>query len=143
MVLATMKQESALAHRKQVGGPAKGLAQFERGGGVHGVLNHHASAKLAAAVCDARGVEPLAGPVYDALETDDILAACFARLLLLTDPAPLPAVGDIEGAFETYVHSWRPGAYTRGTAEQRQALRKKFERNYLEAMDVVVEGAHA
>lgn len=36
LLLAIGLQESGLIHRHQIGGPAHGLLQFERGGGVRG-----------------------------------------------------------------------------------------------------------
>ncbi len=38
-----------------------------------------------------------------------MLAAAFARLLLLTDAKPLPQIGDVQGAWAYYVRNWRPG----------------------------------
>ncbi|WP_203230088.1 hypothetical protein, partial [Azotobacter chroococcum] len=95
MLLAIGLQESGLAHRRQIGGPARGLWQFEQGGGVRGVLLHPMSRQHALAACEAHNVKPSAAAVYAALEHDDILAAAFARLLLWADPAPLPAVGEV------------------------------------------------
>lgn len=115
LLLAIGLQESRFEHRRQIGGPARGLWQFERGGGVHGVLNHGSSSHYAAAVCAERGVEPLARDVYEALERDDQLAAAFARLLLWTDPKPLPPIGDAEEAWQCYVRNWRPGKPHRKT----------------------------
>lgn len=109
MLLAIGLQESRFQHRRQIGGPARGFWQFEQGGGVRGVLTHAASAALARQVCEARGVAPTATAVYGRLETDDVLAAAFARLLLWTDAGRLPAVGDKEGAWALYLHTWRPG----------------------------------
>lgn len=109
MVLAIGLQESRFTHRRQVGGPARGFWQFERGGGVVGVLSHDSSKKRAAALCAARNVSATSSEVYPALEFDDVLAAGFARLLLLTDPRPLPAVGAVDEAWEYYLRTWRPG----------------------------------
>lgn len=109
MLLAIGQQESRFEHRRQIGGPARGFWQFERGGGVVGVLTHKASAQRAATLCAARGVDATPAAVYDRLEHDDVLAAGFARLLLLTDPKPLPAVGDVDGAWAYYLRNWRPG----------------------------------
>lgn len=109
MLLAIALQESGLAHRVQVGGPAHGLWQFERGGGVKGVLRYHTTRDLARHVCRERGVNPNRWAVYKALSHDDILAACFARLLLWTDPHALPALGDESGAWDLYLRTWRPG----------------------------------
>ena len=114
MLLAIGLQESGLKARAQIvqggdKGPARGLWQFERGGGVAGVLKHPATATLAAQVCAARKVSTVVSVVWAELETDDILAAAFARLLLYADALPLPAVGDESGAWACYVRNWRPG----------------------------------
>lgn len=108
-LLAIMLQESGLKTRRQVGGPARGLAQFEQGGGIHGVLTNPASSIWAKAVCLHRAVAPTEGDVYAALLVDDLLACAFARLLLWTDVAPLPAIGDADGAWAYYLRNWRPG----------------------------------
>lgn len=107
MLLAIGLQESALIHRRQIRGPARGLWQFEQTGGVYGVMAHSASRQLALQVCEARGVKAETIPVYHALESDDVLAACFARLLLWTDPKPLPA--SVEDGWHYYMRTWRPG----------------------------------
>lgn len=115
-------QESLGKHRRQlVGnppkpvGPAKGLWQFERGGGCIGVINHPASRGHMSDVCKARGVDFTSAAIWNAIEFDDVLAAAAARLLLWTDPGPLPARGDVEGAWATYVRTWRPGKPHRAT----------------------------
>lgn len=115
MMLAIGLQESRFEHRAQIGGPAVGFWQFEKGGGVKGVLLHKSSAIDAVKVCHARGVGPTPVEVYARLQYDDILAACFARLLLLTDPQPLPMIGDVDGAWEYYLRTWRPGKPHRHT----------------------------
>lgn len=109
LLLAIGLQESRFVHRRQIGGPARGFWQFEQGGGVRGVLTHPASREEAYRICEARGVDPLASAVYPALETDDVLAAAFARLLMWTDAWRLPAVGDVQGGWELYTRTWRPG----------------------------------
>jgi len=109
-LLAIGLQESRFLHRRQLGGgPARGFWQFERGGGVRGVLTHPASREHAYRICSIRGVEPVAAAVHQALEADDVLAAVFARLLLWTDAWRLPAVGDVQGAWDMYIRTWRPG----------------------------------
>ena len=115
MLLAIGLQESGLTARVQrvAGGgkgPARGLLQFERGGGVVGVLNHPASRDLALQVCTARKLPAVSSSVvWEWLETDDVLAFAFGRLLLLTDPKPLPALGRDQDAWECYLRNWRPG----------------------------------
>ena len=141
LMLAICGQESDFHHRWQVVdrarpgvmGPARGLWQFERGGGVRGVLTHASSRTHAEALCRLRGVSATLDGVYNALHADDVLAAGFARLLLWTDAAPLPAVGDVEAAWKLYLRTWRPGAYTRGTEEQRSKLRAKWAGYYNDA----------
>lgn len=109
MLLAIGLQESRFEHRRQIGGPARGFWQFERGGGVKGVLAHPASALAAKAVCREQGIEPTAAAVYPALEHDDLLACAFARLLLWTDAKALPAAGYAQAAWEYYLRTWCPG----------------------------------
>lgn len=110
MLLAIGLQESRFIHKRQINnGPARGFWQFEQGGGVRGVLRHDSSREIAIEVCRKRGVFPTEGTVYEMIEVDDVLACCFARLLLWTDPRPLPAIGDAEAAWELYMRTWRPG----------------------------------
>jgi len=109
LMLAIGLQESRFQHRRQIGGPARGFWQFERKGGVRGVLTHPASREDALRICATRHVVPDSATVHTALETDDILAAAFARLLLWTDPLRLPDVGDADGAWALYLRTWRPG----------------------------------
>lgn len=115
MVLAICLQESGLIHRRQMGnGPARGFAQFELGtrqsrGGVWGVYLHDASRFWLDRLCASRGVQFLPESIWNALETDDVLAAGVARLLLFTDPKRLPATDDPDGAWGLYLRTWRPG----------------------------------
>jgi len=110
MMLAIGLQESRFLYRRQMNnGPATGFWQFESGGGVRGVLNHSASKYKAHDLCKARGVDPVTAKVWAQLEADDVLAAGFARLLLLTDPRALPDVSDSVGSWDCYTRNWRPG----------------------------------
>ncbi len=112
MVLATHFQEDPEDLPQQMGGgPAHGFWQFERGGAVVGVMTHPASHQHAVNVCAARGVRFQADDVYQALCTDNVLAAAFARLLLWTDPAalPEPVLASGDDAWELYKRTWRPG----------------------------------
>ncbi|CAB3647790.1 hypothetical protein LMG26696_02635 [Achromobacter pulmonis] len=114
MLLAIGLQESRFLHRRQIGGPARGFWQFEKGtrasrGGVWGVFLHAASKGHLAALCKARSVACDPDAIYAALEYDDVLAAGVARLLLWTDPKPLPAIGDADAAWSQYLRTWRPG----------------------------------
>lgn len=154
LILAIFLQESYLAHRWQVidpkrpkvKGPARGLAQFERGtkasrGGVWGVYLHDASRFWLAKVCETLGVTFHPDAIWRALEVNDALAVMLSRLLLFTDPKPLPALADEEGAWRYYLRNWRPGAYTRGTAAQRADLRAKWGRNYRMALSATQANA--
>ena len=141
-MLAIGLQESRFEHRWQIvdpqqpgkKGPARGFWQFEKGGGVKGVLRHTASRVMAEAVCAERGVAPEDAAVWEKLDDDDILAAAFARLLLWTDPKTLPAPGEEEGAWQLYLRAWRPGAYWYGTDAAKTNLRAKWAQNYAAAL---------
>lgn len=109
MVLAICLQESSLQHRRQIGGPARGYAQFERGGGVLGVLTHRLTRPHAEDVCWKLDIPPTADAVYTALEFCDPLAVAFARLLLWSDPAKLPDRHSYEEGWRMYLRTWRPG----------------------------------
>lgn len=110
MVLSIFQQESGLEHRiQQPNGPAKGLGQFERGGGVRGVMNHPASMDMAQSACRALDVPWDEKTIYDQLQFNDYLAVVFARLLLWTDKSPIPTLGDAEASWQYYVRNWRPG----------------------------------
>lgn len=110
MLLAIGLQESRFLSRLQEdGGPARGFWQFESGGGVKGVMTHPAVCNLAEVICQKRSVPFLRSEVYTALANDDVLAAAFARLLLWTDPRPLPSREDANGGWALYQRVWRPG----------------------------------
>lgn len=141
MLLAIGMQESRLRDRWQivdrrrpeVRGPARGLWQFERGGGVTGVLNHSASRALARELCGVRGVVPAPSTVWTWLAEDDVLAAGFARLLLWTDPRPLPRLGQPDAAWGYYMDNWRPG----------KPHRRTWGAFYRQALEVIAPGAPA
>ena len=126
-LLAMGLQESRLIHRKQIGGPAKGLWQFEKGGGVKGVMTHRASVALAKEVLVKRGYEASINAAFDAIETDDVLACVFARLLLWTDASPLPELDQERRAWNLYKRVWRPG----------KPHEAKWPTNYAEALKAV------
>lgn len=117
-------QESQLRDRRQLikvrragqmvtvaEGPAKSFWQAEVGGGlVSGVLRHPATKEYAQAVYQARHVKPNPTAIWNAIENDDVLAAALARLLIFTDPQPLPRLGDSRGAWALYAERlWKPG----------------------------------
>jgi hypothetical protein len=117
MLLTIGRQESRFRYRRQQGnGPARGFWQFERDGSVKGVMTHPATTGHAHRVCAERGVPWERPNVWAALETDDLLALCFARLNLWWAPGSLPDVGDYEGAWKLYANvTWRPGKPHRET----------------------------
>lgn len=137
MMLAIQLMEAPYQERRQIGGPAVGRWQFERGGGIVGVLRHRNTSAAAVVLCDALGVAATPDAVYDAMPQGDILDAGFARLLLWTDPLALPDVGDVSGAMAYYHRNWRPGAWTRGNAAQRRALAQRWAVRYATAMDLL------
>lgn len=113
MLLSIAGQESAFKHRYQITavkdrkGPARGYWQFERMGGVAGVMQHRSSsakAKALAAFCD---VPWDTKTIWERLEVNDNLAVGFARLLLWTDPRPLPL--KFQEGWNYYIRNWRPG----------------------------------
>lgn len=115
MLLTIGLQESRFRHREQINGPAVSFWQFERAGGVRGVLLHPATRRYASALCLLRSVFDTDAAVYGAMRTDDLLACAMARLNLFTDPLPLPEIGDVDGAWATYLRVWRPGKPHRET----------------------------
>lgn len=88
-------------------GPARGFWQFEQGGGVVGVLEHNSSKGLAKLVCDSVAVPVQKEAVWRTLEGHNDLAVAFARLLLWTDPRPLPVTE--QDGWDCYNRNWRPG----------------------------------
>jgi len=113
LLLAIGWQESRFFYRKQISGPARGFWQFERGG-VYGVRKHPKSRDLALKLCNQYAAND-SEQVTNLLETEDILACQLARLLLWTDPAPLPALGKTQAAWDYYLRNWRPGKPHRDT----------------------------
>lgn len=115
MLLAIGWQESRFLFRDQVDtgpavlGPATGFWQFERMGGVHGVMRHHATRGFAQDRVMMAGLPLEDRAIWAAFAEakHDRLAAAFARLLLWTDPRPLPA--SEAQAWDYYLRNWRPG----------------------------------
>ena len=82
--------------------------QFEEGGGVAGVFR--VAPLSLKAVCDSLYIPFDQSTVFEAMAWNDVLAAAMARLLLWSDAADLPVVGDVNGAWAYYQRNWRPGA---------------------------------
>lgn len=111
LLTAISGQEANWTARVQArNGPAHGLFQFERRGGVAGVLDDDTTCAMANAACNKIAVSIDSLSVWNALTSNDALAVAFARLLLWSDEAPLPALNNEEGAWNYYIRNWRPGA---------------------------------
>jgi hypothetical protein len=115
MILAIGMQESGFATRQQVGGPARSFWQFEKGGGVHGVVRHKATVEKCQTLCAAQHVAFDEDAIFDAMLQDDVLGAGMARLLLFTDPYSLSSLTDAEAGWQCYARIWRPGRPRRET----------------------------
>lgn len=120
-------QESALVYRQQIKGPARGLWQFEKGGGMRGVLTHPMTAGYAKEIQQERGHGVGVNAAFDALDKDDIFAAAMARLLMWSDPFSLPEIDQSQRAWNFYLRTWRPGKpkpdkWTSYHTEVREAL---------------------
>ena len=89
--------------------PAASLPSPVMHSAVKHALDCCAAAATSSMLCEARGVPFEADAIWRALENDDVLAAGLARLLLFTDPKPLPAVQQVDTAWNCYVRTWRPG----------------------------------
>jgi hypothetical protein len=118
MELAIGRHESVFDARDQndeagKNGPALGFWQFERNG-VLAVMHHPASSQHVYELAQHFGIRYGSTYIWEALASNDVFAAAMARLLLWTDPHPLPAIGDEDAAWELYaIHLWRPGAPSR------------------------------
>lgn len=119
MLLAIGLQESKFLHRRQIVdatkntfGPARGFWQFERLGGTHGVLQHPKTSTIAIQVLRELRYPNVhsARDVHYLLHDNDVLAACFARLLLWTVPGALPMRNNPVDGWRQYLEGWRPGA---------------------------------
>jgi hypothetical protein len=108
MLVAISGQEADWTARIQFHGPARGLWQCEPTG-VRDVMQLGITQPHVSAVCKVRKMPATPDAVYAALPSDDLLACVVARLILWADPAPLPAIGDQDAAWQCYLRNWRPG----------------------------------
>jgi hypothetical protein len=111
ILTAICLQESALRYRRQIGGPALGLWQWELPQ-VGLVLRHAVVGPLARNVLAALVYDPGDPPhqhIHAAMEHNDVLQCAFSRLLLWPDAAPLPKRDDVQGSLATYLRVWKPG----------------------------------
>ena len=129
MLLAIGLQESRFLHRRQVGGPARGFWQFEKNGGVRGVLQHPATILHAKHVCEELRYPVTIDACYVAIEHNDVLACCLARLLLWTVPGMLANRGDPDKGWEQYMDGWRPG----------KPHRETWDEHFVQAWHIVTE----
>lgn len=110
LLLAFGLQESRFEQRRQRGGgPALSFWQAESTGGFRGILNHPATGALARDILRRMGYGEPDDSDFLALEHNDILACCGARLLLWTHPDKLPGCGEEARAWAMYLDTWRPG----------------------------------
>ncbi|UUJ74512.1 hypothetical protein [Microcystis phage Mae-Yong1326-1] len=141
-LLAVAMQETGLAWRAQIvagdrtrAGPARGWWQFEQPT-LGLLLGHRVSQAPLRALCRAAVVPAEPDDIWRVIEGHDSLAVGVARLLLLTDPQPIPVAED--DAWACYADRlWRPGAWSRGTPVERQALRSKWAENWRAAQQAV------
>lgn len=140
-MVAMALQESGLRHREQVGGPARGLYQFEAGG-VRGVLDHPASYDHAQDACEAwlypihrdadgKVMQTVVQQVHRSIRDNDILATVFARLALWRLPDPLSGESEPEAGWGQYLEAWRPG----------KPHRDRWDDNWRTAWQTVKEAA--
>lgn len=113
-LFAISMQESRLDARRQIGGPARGFWEFELGG-ISGVLQHPASYTMIRSVLDRLDYGYGMQESYIAIEHNDVLAFCYARLLLWTLPGALPERNEPQVGWDQYQAAWRPGAPHRAT----------------------------
>ena len=90
-------------------GPARGYWQFERTGGVRALMRHPRTTGLVYRLLEDRQIIWDETVVWKTLETDHVLAAAFARMLLWADPHALPAATDVKAAWAMYLTAWGPG----------------------------------
>lgn len=106
LLVAIAVQESAIAHRRQIRGPARGFWQFERIACDEFVRRVPAFARD---LCRELALPTTGADIYQAIELNDTLAAAVARMTLWFDPRRLPEREDIEGGWNYYIRNWRPG----------------------------------
>ena len=81
-------------------------------------MTHPSSDDYAKAICTKFYVPFDQGDLHEALAWNGYLALAWARLLLWTDAAPLPSVGDKEAAFGYYLRNWRPAGWENPSQEK-------------------------
>lgn len=109
LVVAIAGQESRWKERRQIGGPARSYGQFERNGGVKGLFGHAATKLKLGTVCASLDIPYDIDTVFEAMAWNDTLAVAMIRLLLWSDPAPLPEYWDKVAGWQYYQRNWQPG----------------------------------
>lgn len=131
-LLAIAGQESGWSHRtQQPVAYAHSFWQFERGG-ILGLMRDDETSKQVVVLCGMAGVPFQSTAIwnYMAKSEADNFSAAMSRLLLWTDPSPLPKTMD--DGFDYYVRNWRPGK----PSETRWAA------VYQQAVAAIAQGAH-
>ena len=117
LLLAIATQESALRARWQNNVVnttlARGYWQFEKAGGLAGVLGHRRTAEPLRSACAALTLPVDLDSLWVALPYNDSLQVVLARLLLWSDAQPLPRIGAKDAAWDCYIRNWRPGKPSR------------------------------
>lgn len=130
LVTAISGQEAGWQFRlQQGGGPARGLCQFEGLGGATGEVFQRCPNQLQA-LCTEYGIPFDRQIVFEALAWHDRLAFGMARLLLWPYPGALPAVGEVDAAWDYYLKVWRPGL----------PRRNLWDGNYQKAVKLITGG---
>jgi hypothetical protein len=113
-LLAMAGQETGWRNIEQIGGgPGRGPWQFEPETCAE-LLASKATGEMLHTLCRMIYLQPTGPVIYQRIMGSPDLAAGLARLDLWANPRALPAIGDEEAAWETYVRVWRPGAVTEG-----------------------------
>ena len=107
-LIAIGLQESRFTHRRQIKGPARGFWQFEKPT-LGLMLKHERLGPCLRDLCKRMQYSPDEDTLYTAIEHNDALAVCIARLLLWTVPRAMPGPADAKESWEQYLWAWKPG----------------------------------
>lgn len=118
LLLAIAIQESALAHREQIRGPARSWWQIEPPT-ANDILSRYSPITPF-----VREVYPTSRRLNETITHNDNVACAIARGILRLQPGMLPAIGSVDAAWDYYIASWRPG----------RPRKEKWLENYTEAV---------
>lgn len=111
-----LQESDGMSARVQYGGgPAHGLWQFEKNGGVKVVLTHPETGIIILPILKILNYPASIAECYAAITHNDVLACVFARLLLWSVPGALPQPHEAEKGWQQYLSAWRPGKPHRQT----------------------------